>query len=76
MEGEERGITNFLIKLSGDPERAREYGRRPEDVLADSDLSERQKEVLRSGDLRRIREAVRNENPDGDFAFIVHIQMW
>jgi hypothetical protein len=44
-------------------------------VLETSGLSERQKEVLRSGDVRRIREAVEDEYPGADVLFIIDIQI-
>ena len=76
MQPEERRITDFLVELSEDEDLLIRYQGNPEDVLAGSGLSERQKEVLRSGDLRRIQEAVRAENPGANVAWIVGIRMW
>jgi hypothetical protein len=75
MAGEETGIGDFLMKLSEDREGLRRYQENPEDVLETSGLSERQKEVLRSGDIRRIREAVEAEYPGADVLWIIDIQI-
>jgi hypothetical protein len=76
FEGEERKIGDFLVELSEDAKRLGQFQQSPEDVLAGSGLSERQKEVLRSGDIRRIREAVAAEYPDQRLMVIVGIQFW
>ena len=75
MEDEGRKIGDFLIELSEDREGLRRYQENPEDVLETSGLSERQKEVLRSGDVRRIREAVQAEFPGSDVLFLIGIQI-
>jgi hypothetical protein len=75
MEDEGRKIGDFLIELSEDQKALQRYQRNPDDVLETSGLSERQKEVLRSGDVRRIREAVQAEFPGSDVLFLIGIQI-
>ena len=54
-------IGDFLLELAEDDDLLTRYKDDPERVLAESGLTEDQKETLRSNDLRRIRDAVRAE---------------
>lgn len=66
MEPEPK-IGEFLIRISEDPDA---FFRDPEKALAESGLTPEQQDIIRSGDIRRIQEAVRAEYPDRDLFFI------
>jgi hypothetical protein len=60
-QGEGGPIYQFLKRLSEDPEQLDAYRADPEGVMADSELTDEHKEVIRSGDNQRIERALRAE---------------
>jgi hypothetical protein len=55
-------IGEFLVELSEDPDLLRQYQADQRRFLRErSDLSEEQQEILCSNDLKRIRDAIRDE---------------
>jgi hypothetical protein len=54
-------IGDFLLELAEDPELLARYRDDPTRVLAESGLTDEQQEILRSNDLKRIRDAIRAE---------------
>jgi hypothetical protein len=56
-------VTRFLVSLSKDVLRMAEFGKNPDQVLADADLTEEQKTLLKSGDARRIRSYIGKDVP-------------
>jgi hypothetical protein len=59
--GSKKLIGEWLIELVEDPELMKGFRADPDKALQDSGLSDDQQRVLRSGDQRAIREAVRGE---------------
>ena len=57
-------IGPFLIKLVERPEVLGHYLRDPEGAMEAEGLSDREREILLSGNLRRLREAMQEEYPD------------
>ena len=58
------GIGEFLIQLSDDSDLLARFREDPYGVMADGALSEKQQELVMSGDVRRIREELQREYPD------------
>jgi hypothetical protein len=54
-------IGDFLLELAEDAELLARYRDDPARVLAESGLTDEQQEILRSNDLKRIRDAIRAE---------------
>jgi hypothetical protein len=54
-------IGDFLLELAEDAELLARYRDDPAQVLAESGLTDEQQEILRSNDLKRIRDAIRAE---------------
>ena len=65
-------IGPFLIKLVEQPEVFGQYLRDPEGAMDAEGLSSGEREILFSGDLRRLREALQREYPDRD-VFLGHV---
>jgi hypothetical protein len=58
-------IGEFLAELGENPNLLTDYGRNPKEFLKGrSDLSEEQKNVLLSNDLKKIRKAIQDEYRD------------
>ncbi len=53
----------FLISLMNDPAKLVAFRENPEEVLRESDLSPEEKQVLRSGDHKRVRELLAQARP-------------
>ncbi len=51
-------ITRFLADLSKDPQKAEALWEDPEAFLAGAELTEEEKELVRSGDAERLRNAL------------------
>jgi len=66
MAGEST-IAEFLTRLGEDPEFAEVFYDDPEKARADTELPDEKWEVILSGDLRRIQEAVFAEQSEGEF---------
>jgi hypothetical protein len=65
-------IVDFLRSVAEDNEKLRAFNRDPDKVLAAANLTAEQRDVLRSGDLVRIRDAVRlEEDIPPQFFFLV-----
>jgi len=66
-------IVDFLRSLAEDNEKLRAYNRDPERVLAQSNLTAEQRQILLSDDIVRIRDAIRREEdiPDQYFFLVV-----
>ena len=71
--GTQPRIVDFLRSLAEDNERLRAYNRDPERVLAQSNLTAEQRQILLSDDIVRIRDAIRREEdiPDQYFFLVV-----
>jgi hypothetical protein len=71
-------IVDFLRSVAEDSEKLRAFNRDPDRVLAAANLTAAQRDVLRSGDLVRIRDAVRGEEdipPQFFFLVVVWLTM-
>jgi hypothetical protein len=66
-------IAEFLSKLADDSFTFGAYVENPENVMKDFGLSEEQQETLLSNDLGRIREAIRRENAEAQYLFLVYV---
>jgi hypothetical protein len=56
-------VTRFLVALSKDVLRMAEFRKNPDQVLADADLTDEQKMLLKSGDAPRIRSYIGKDVP-------------
>ena len=54
-------IGDFLLELADDPELLARFRDDPATVLAESGLTAEQQQILRSNDLKRVRDAIRAE---------------
>jgi hypothetical protein len=71
-------IVDFLRSLAEDTGKLRAFNSDPDRVLAAANLTPQQRDVLRSGDLVRIRDAVRGEEdipPQHFFLVVVWLTM-
>jgi hypothetical protein len=71
-------IVDFLRSVGEDSEKLRAFNRDPDRVLASANLTAEQRDVLRSGDLVRIRDAIRREEnipPEHFFLVVVWLTM-
>jgi hypothetical protein len=57
-------IGSFLVKLVEDPDLLGSYMQNPEGVMEAEGLSAEEREVVSSGDLKRLRDALQEEFPD------------
>jgi hypothetical protein len=57
-------IGPFLIKLVEHPDTLSHYLRDPEGAMQSEGLSDREREIVLSGSLRRLREKLQEEYPD------------
>ena len=57
-------IGPFLIKLVEHPDTLSHYLRDPEGAMQAEGLSDREREIVLSGSLKRLREALQEEYPD------------
>jgi hypothetical protein len=57
-------IGDLLVDLSEDPRLLREFERDAEKVMRERGLSENQRQILRDGNLKRVRQELEAENPD------------
>jgi hypothetical protein len=65
-------IGPFLIKLVEQPDVLGHYLRDPQGAMDAEGLSDSEREILLSGNLRRLREALQEEYPDRE-VFLAHI---
>ena len=64
-------IGEFLTELAEDVDKLRAYlGEDRDDLLRGSGLSDEQQEILRSNDLKRIRDAIRAEYSGAQILFV------
>ena len=56
-------VTRFLVSLSKDVLRMAEFAQNPDRILADADLTDEQKVLLKSGDAHRIRSYIGKDVP-------------
>jgi hypothetical protein len=56
-------VTRFLVSLSKDVLQMAEFAKAPDRLLADADLTDEQKMLLKSGDARRIRSYIGKDLP-------------
>ena len=59
-------LNAFVLELSRDPHKVDALRRDPEAAMAEAQLSDEDKEILRSGDVDGFRRAVMPEGPDGE----------
>ena len=67
-------IGPFLIKLVEQPDVLGHYLKDPEGAMDAEGLSATEREILRSGNLRRLREALQEEYPDREI-FLGHVPL-
>jgi hypothetical protein len=65
-------IGPFLIKLVEQPDVLGHYLRDPEGAMEAAELSPTEREILRGGSLRRLREVLQEEYPDKEI-FLGHV---
>jgi hypothetical protein len=68
-------IGPFLIKLVEQPDVLGHYLRDPQGAMDAEGLSDSEREILLSGNLRRLREALQEEYPDRE-VFLAHIPVF
>ena len=71
MAQEPMRLSDFFARLAEEPELLGRFILRREEVLAELDLTDEQKELLRSGSFKDIELALRQENPDAVVFFYV-----
>jgi hypothetical protein len=69
--GNGQSLSQFLIDLADVLWRARAWVEDPDSVIDEADLSEEDKEILRSKDLEQVKAAVAKEHPDQTVVFII-----
>lgn len=60
----------FVIALSKDPQAMEDFAKDPDAVMDKYDLSPEDREVLKSGDVERIRKHLGEQGPPGCFVFL------
>ena len=76
MAGEST-IAEFLTRLGDDPEFAELFYEDPDTAREQTELSDEKWGIIISGDLRRIQEAVFDEQPEGRFVLeFSPIKIW
>lgn len=63
--------SDFVTKLSKDPELAKAFAEDPDAAMANEDLSDADKEALKSGDDARIRTYLGDDGPPGCMILLV-----
>lgn len=56
---------DFVVNLSKDPERMEAFASDPDSVMDEHDLSDADREVLKSGDAEKIRHHLGDAGPPG-----------
>jgi hypothetical protein len=70
-DGNGQSLGQFLIDLADDPSHAKAWLEDPDSVIDQADLSEEDKEILRSKDLEQVKAAVAKEYPDQTVFFMI-----
>ncbi len=65
-------LTDFLIELASDPQKAADFKQDPKRVMADAGLSQADQDLLLAGDPQAIRNAV-DEDKIGDQIVIIMV---
>jgi hypothetical protein len=60
-------IGEFLLELNTDTRKLKRYLDDPDGVLARSGLTEKQQKIVKSGNLRRIRDEIRKEYGSAEY---------
>jgi hypothetical protein len=60
-------IGEFLLELNTDTRKLKRYLDDPDAVLARSGLTEKQQKIVKSGNLRRIRDEIRKEYGSAEY---------
>jgi hypothetical protein len=68
-------LTDFLLELAQDPEKADAFKENPRQVMADAGLSEEDQELLLSGDPQAIRNAIDEERLGGNYVTIIFMSV-
>lgn len=68
-------LTDFLLELAQDPEKAEAFKKDPDKVMAEAGLSEEDQKLLRSGDPQAIREAIDEERLGDSYVTVIFIFM-
>ena len=58
MAHQPKGIAKFFIDLADKPDKEREYKQDPRKVLSESDLTADEQELVLTGSLKELRQAV------------------
>jgi hypothetical protein len=58
---EHGSLYNFLVDTSEHPDKLDAYRADPETAMSDANLSEQQKDALRSGERQRVEDALKDE---------------
>jgi len=65
MTNSSRPLTLFVLALSHSPDLLKQFHENADDATAGSGLTQEQIDVLKSGNLQQIQEAIRAELPEG-----------
>lgn len=68
-------LTDFLLDLAQDPQKAQAFKEKPKEVMAEAGLSEEDQELLLSGDPQAIKEAIDTEKTGGEYVTVIFISV-
>jgi len=68
-------LTDFLIELASDPQKAADFKQDPKQVMADAGLSQADQDLLLSGDPVAIRNAVDEEKIGDQIVIIMFVSV-
>lgn len=68
-------LTDFLIELASDPQKAAEFKQDPQKVMADAGLSQADQNLILQGDPQAIRNAVDEEQIGDQIVIIMFVSV-
>ncbi|HSM57358.1 MAG TPA: IniB N-terminal domain-containing protein [Candidatus Sulfomarinibacteraceae bacterium] len=68
-------LTDFLLDLAQDPQKAEAFKENPKEMMAEAGLSDEDQELLLSGDPQAIKEAIDTDKTAGEFVTVVFISV-
>lgn len=68
-------LTDFLIELASDPQKAAEFKQDPKKVMADAGLSQADQDLILQGDPQAIRNAVDEEKIGDQIVIIMFVSV-
>ncbi len=63
-----KALSDFLTKISQDPQEISDFKENPDGVMDDHGLSDQEKEIVKSGDADKVREHLGDDTPPGCIA--------